>query len=157
MGLSLNESCCNEGNPVKVRFFAIDGLGKSVHNVPYFLSRAEPKRKYTHLFNEVAKEIRPADSKREASVVLTIEIDPHHLGALRHLKNLTGAESFEALINQALALRGWAAEQKQNGRLVVALNQAKDSYVVLDLESLAGESAPSEPAVVADGEATAAA
>ena len=91
-------------------------------------------------------------------MVLTLEIDPEQLGVLRHLKNLTGAESFEALINQALALRGWAAEQKQNGRLVVALNQAKDGYVVLDLESPAGESAPGEPATVAAGEqATAAA
>jgi hypothetical protein len=66
-------------------------------------------------------------------VLLTLEIDPNEVETLENLKNLTGAKSYEALLNKVLALAEWAALESRHGHLVVSLDQTRTGYTVLDM------------------------
>jgi hypothetical protein len=79
-------------------------------------------------------------------VFLTLQIDPDEVETLDNLKDLTGAESYEALLNEAIALATWAAAQSRNGRLVVSLDQARTGYKVLDMALLGHAAAAGGPA-----------
>jgi hypothetical protein len=85
-------------------------------------------------------------------VLLTLEIDPNEVKTLENLKNLTGAKSYEALLNKVLALAEWAALESRHGHLVVSLDQARTGYKVLDMGLLgsAGLAAAERPMAVGE-------
>jgi hypothetical protein len=69
-------------------------------------------------------------------VIVSVEITPESVKFLRKLKRQTGASSYEALLNDAITLMGWAARQRQEGRVVASLSEASNGYRELQMTSL---------------------
>ena len=80
---------------------------------------------------------------------LIVEMEsPKSIPILKNIKELTGIQSYEDMLNYALAVLQWAAQQHRRGRIVVALDR-DGSYKELKMAPLerAGQEAQEAKAV----------
>jgi len=61
-------------------------------------------------------------------VPLIVEMDSKAIPILKDIKNLTGIESYEEILNRALTVMYWVARQDHRGRMVVSLDESTRTY-----------------------------
>lgn len=65
-----------------------------------------------------------------------VELNPEHVNELERLRELAGAGTNRELFNNAVTLLKWAADEKQQGRAIVSLDEVKKNYRELKMPTL---------------------
>jgi len=73
-------------------------------------------------------------------VSLLIEIEPHAIEDLDKLKRMTGAETYEELLNEAITLAYWFFRERQRGHSVASVDEDAHTYKTVDTPLLGGGS-----------------
>jgi len=64
-------------------------------------------------------------------VQLIVEMDSRSIPILEDIRQLTGLESYEEILNYALTVLYWTAKQRRHGRIVASLDESNGSYQTL--------------------------
>lgn len=62
---------------------------------------------------------------------VNFEMNKSQISSLRDLQNVTGASSIRELINNALSIMEWAANETAKGNEIAAVNEQQKTYRVL--------------------------
>lgn len=93
----------------------------------------------------------PGQGKRKDLMRLNVDVSDAQMASLKELQKRTGASTIKELVNNALSMLDWAAEEIANGNEVAAVNERKETYRVLVnplLQHVKQHSAPRELAVL---------
>jgi hypothetical protein len=76
-------------------------------------------------------------------VALLVEIKPTAMKALDELRQATGAETYEEVLDEAIALFRWAFRERHSGRLVASVDENAYAYKEVEVPLLKNHVGPS--------------
>lgn len=67
---------------------------------------------------------------------IQVEFDENGARMIEDLKKKTGTSTYKDFFNNALALFSWAVQQREEGRVIMSLDERKKEYREMQMPSL---------------------